>query len=150
MLRTFTCKRCTHIYVCHLRWLLCLFAKPQTLCLLPLALGELRETGAKCQPTDPGGKEEHCGHVAHHSIRTTDTCEAQALYVEGEDLHEGEEAAQIHWPIYLNTETRQMMVRGTVMVPMMPKFCNIDTIMPRAHVVVKRVEAFVVTGEFNK
>ena len=71
--------------------------------LIPLLLGEAGEKGAKSQPTNADGKEEHCRNVAHHSIGTTDTREAQTVYIKGEDLHEGEEAAQVHWQSHLNT-----------------------------------------------
>ena len=46
--------------------------------------------------------------------------------------------------------SQEIDCRDTVIVPMMPKVCNMEIIMPRAQVVVKRVEAFVVTGEFKK
>ena len=71
--------------------------------LVPFLLCEAREKGAKRQPTNADGKEEHCRDVAHHSIGTTDAREAQAVYIKGEDLHEAEEEAQIHWPSNLNT-----------------------------------------------
>ena len=69
-----------------------------------------------------------------------------------EDLHEAEEGAQVHWPIHLiaTIQTKEVKIQGTVIVPMMPKLCNMEIIMPRAQVVEKRVEAFVVTGEFRK
>lgn len=36
------------------------------------------------------------------------------------------------------------------MVPMIPKFCSRLIIIPIAHVVLKSVDAFAVTGEFRK
>ena len=118
--------------------------------LVPLPFGEAGEKSAESQPTDPTGKEEHCGNVAHHSVGTTETSKAQDVEIEGEDLHEAEERAQVHWPIHLTLRTKGIKAQGTVIVPMMPKLCNMEIIMPRAHVVVKRVEAFVVTAELRK
>ena len=90
MLRTFTCNSCHKTTRKSLTRKTVKERHSIPACLVPLLFGEAGEKGADSQPTDPTGKEEHSGNVAHHSVGTTETSKAQDVDIEGEDLHVSE------------------------------------------------------------